>query len=214
MLRSLFIRTHVKNRRVRQQPLSSSIGSFSARQSYLADDSGLSNDDVGSSIRNNAIHTSVGSVTRSNMTTQCRPRTSSPLWIGLPKTTIPSSIYVHNSNPQPNQFQSVRYMSSYNYNARNNSRAFVSKYNNSINVSAEDILEYCAKHNGNALIDGARTTNSHVVLRECPFCTKPTRNEPSNLYKLHIQIGGGAFFLPPLRDGGILVRPQSSLWWL
>ena len=93
-------------------------------------------------------------------------------------------------------------MSSYSYNNKTNSSAFVSKYNNSINVSADAILEYCAKHNGNACIEGARTTNSHVVLRECPFCTKPTRNDPTNLYKLHIQIGGGAFFCHRCGTGG------------
>ncbi len=87
-------------------------------------------------------------------------------------------------------------MSSYN------TRAFVSRHNNSINVTAESILEYCAKHNGNACIEGARTTNTHVVLRECPFCTKPTRNDPTNLYKLHIQIGGGAFFCHRCGTGG------------
>ena len=87
-------------------------------------------------------------------------------------------------------------MSSYN------TSAFVSRHNNSINVTAESILDYCAKHNGNACIEGARTTNTHVVLRECPFCTKPTRNDPTNLYKLHIQIGGGAFFCHRCGTGG------------
>lgn len=48
----------------------------------------------------------------------------------------------------------------------------------------------------------AKHTHSHVVLRECPFCTKPTNDKASNLYKLHIQIGGGAYFCHRCGTGG------------
>ena len=170
--------------------MSSSITSSSFRRRFSADDDiGLSNDETDNRICKNAIHTNIGSVT------------SLPLWNGSPKTSILSSFsdqYSFSSYPQNSQYQSVRHMSSYNA----TSSAFVSRHNNSINVTAEDILEYCAKHIGKASIEGARITNTHVVLRECPFCTKPTRNEPSNLYKLHIQIGGGAFFCHRCGTGG------------
>ncbi len=194
MLRSLLIRS--KTQRVRQQPLSSSIGSLSARRNLAVADysGGLSNDDTDVIIRNNAIHTTVGSSTRVNSMLQCRPCTSSPPGIGARH-----SVSAIQRNPL--QVNTLRHMSSYSYN-NNTSSAFVSKYNNSIKVSADAILEYCAKHNGNACIEGARTTNTHVVLRECPFCTKPTRNDPTNLYKLHIQIGGGAFFCHRCGTGG------------
>lgn len=37
-------------------------------------------------------------------------------------------------------------------------------------------------------------TRQHVILRECPFCNKPTNEKADNFYKLYIMIGGGAYF--------------------
>ena len=80
------------------------------------------------------------------------------------------------------------------------SSAFVSRHNHSLNITPDTIVDYCSSHG--ASVEGARTTSTHVVLRECPFCPKPTRNEASNLYKLHIQIGGGAYFCHRCGTGG------------
>jgi twinkle protein len=75
--------------------------------------------------------------------------------------------------------------------ARNHS-VFVSKYA-SFSLTSKDILDYCG-HVGVSGCDAARTTPQHVVLRECPFCPKPTNNKPDNLYKLYLQVGRGAYF--------------------
>ena len=68
---------------------------------------------------------------------------------------------------------------------------FVSKYNTSI-VSDTEIQAVC-ENNG---IDASqsRKTNGHVVLKECPFCSKPTKGKADNFYKMYIKIGGGAYF--------------------
>lgn len=68
----------------------------------------------------------------------------------------------------------------------------MSKYA-SFSLTSKDILDYCG-HVGVSGCDAARTTPSHVVLRECPFCPKPTNNKPDNLYKLYLQVGRGAYF--------------------
>lgn len=34
----------------------------------------------------------------------------------------------------------------------------------------------------------------HIVVKECPFCEKPTRGRADNMFKLYIKIGGGAYF--------------------
>lgn len=72
------------------------------------------------------------------------------------------------------------------------SKVFVSRHNNSLNVTADAILEYCMSHSIST--EQAKTNMTHVILRECPFCHKPTNDVASNLYKFYIQIGGGAYF--------------------
>lgn len=47
---------------------------------------------------------------------------------------------------------------------------------------------------GMAHNEDLRTTTSHVIMRECPFCNKPTKGKADNMYKLYVQIGGGAYF--------------------
>ena len=68
---------------------------------------------------------------------------------------------------------------------------FVSEYNSSIQLSSQQIQDWCRSH---GIDKGFRTTSSHVILQECPFCTKPTNNKQDNLYKLYIQLGQGAYF--------------------
>ncbi|KAG7369169.1 DnaB domain protein helicase [Nitzschia inconspicua] len=80
------------------------------------------------------------------------------------------------------------------------SSVFVSRHNQSLNVTADTILEYCQNH-GIQTAD-ARRTSTHVILRECPFCSKPTGDKPDNLYKMYISIGGGAFFCHRCGTGG------------
>ena len=72
---------------------------------------------------------------------------------------------------------------------------FVSKHNQSLNVTAQDILQLVESGNH-------RTTNSHVILEECPFCTKPSGNKPDNQHKLYVQLGGGAYFCHRCGTGG------------
>jgi twinkle protein len=79
-------------------------------------------------------------------------------------------------------------------------KVFVSRHNNSMNVTASAILEYCNTHN----IDTGdhRSSMTHVTLKECPFCTKPTGNKASNFYKFYLQVGGGAYFCHRCGAGG------------
>ena len=72
------------------------------------------------------------------------------------------------------------------------SKVFVSKHNQSLNVTSNQITDYCNNH-GFSTTD-LRTTNAHVILRECPFCPKPTAGKADNMFKLYVQIGGGAYF--------------------
>jgi twinkle protein len=78
------------------------------------------------------------------------------------------------------QFQQIR------------TKVFVSRHNNCLNVTAAGILEYLSNHGVST--SAARSTTSHVILEECPFCTKPTHGKADNQYKLYIQVGGGAYF--------------------
>lgn len=80
------------------------------------------------------------------------------------------------------------------------SKVFVSRHNNSLNVTSNAILEYCNAHN----IDTSdhRSSMTHVILKECPFCPKPTNDKADNFYKFYLQIGGGAYFCHRCGGGG------------
>ncbi len=69
---------------------------------------------------------------------------------------------------------------------------FVSRHNQSINVTSKQITEYCQSQG--IAYDDLRTTHNHVIIRECPFCNKPTKGKADNMFKLYVQIGGGAYF--------------------
>lgn len=69
-------------------------------------------------------------------------------------------------------------------------KTFVSQYN-TLNVTVDQIVEQCNKQ-GISETD-CRITPSHVVVKECPFC-HDTKGQASNMYKLYISIGGGAYF--------------------
>jgi twinkle protein len=71
-------------------------------------------------------------------------------------------------------------------------KVFVSRHNQSLNVTSNQIAEYC-KNQGIDVQD-LRTTTTHVILRKCPFCSKSTKGKADNMYKIYVQIGGGAYF--------------------
>jgi hypothetical protein len=77
---------------------------------------------------------------------------------------------------------------------------FVSKHNQSLQLSARDILDYCDAQGVET--EGSRTTPSHVILRTCPFCDKPTHGKADNQHKCYLQIGGGAYFCHRCGNGG------------
>jgi len=75
---------------------------------------------------------------------------------------------------------------------------FVSRYNNSINLSPHQITNYAVQHlphlSHSPNTDDFRVTGSHVVFKECPFCAKPTNGKADNFYKLYVKIGNGTYF--------------------
>eukprot|EP00804_Cyclotella_cryptica_P017767 CCRYP_001194-RA/>CCRYP_001194-RA protein AED:0.04 eAED:0.04 QI:158/1/1/1/0.66/0.25/4/1364/672 len=77
------------------------------------------------------------------------------------------------------------------------SKVFVSKHN-TLNLSPHSIATYITSQCPHLSLppksDDFRITNSQVILKECIFCSKPTNGKPDNLYKLYIQVGGGAYF--------------------
>eukprot|EP00978_Attheya_sp_CCMP212_P017804 scaffold47932_cov48-Attheya_sp.AAC.1 len=127
----------------------------------------------------------------------------------LPQRTIQSRHHASYCGPQAGQ---TRWMSSNGSNSggggnlgyrgsgsggggmakrRQTSRVFVSRHNQSLNVTAAQIVDHCV-HQGMAL-PSLRTTVTHVICKECPFCEKPTNGMADNHYKLYVQIGGGAY---------------------
>lgn len=96
---------------------------------------------------------------------------------------LPSNI-INNNHDHYNSYQ-------HNYHVRY--KVFVSKYNTELNISVDQILQLLTQGGMNPHTD-TRTTSTHVQIRECPFCAKPTGGKPDNQYKLYIQIGGGCYF--------------------
>ena len=100
----------------------------------------------------------------------------------------------------------IRHQIHHHYNHSNNyqhqqirTKVFVSSHND-MNITSNQILEYCA--NRGIYVDKARVTSSHVVLQECPFCSKPSYGKADNLYKCYVSIGGGAYFCHRCGSGG------------
>lgn len=67
-------------------------------------------------------------------------------------------------------------------------------------MTRQSLLDYLQSHGVDT--HQSRTTPTHVILRECPFCSKPTNNKSDNLYKMYIQIGSGAYFCHRCGSGG------------
>lgn len=71
-----------------------------------------------------------------------------------------------------------------------------------MNLTANDIIENC-QHNGVVRsTHDYRKSPTHIILRECPFCSKPTNDKPDNLYKCYVQIGSGAYHCHRCGSGG------------
>jgi len=79
-------------------------------------------------------------------------------------------------------------------------RVFVSRHNQSLHVTSRDITDFFSQLGLDTAL--TRTTTSHCILQECPFCTKPVANKQDNMYKLYVQIGGGAYFCHRCGAGG------------
>ena len=63
-------------------------------------------------------------------------------------------------------------------------KVFVSRHNNTLNLSPEMIISYVTSHlphlNPNSINSSTgdfRITNTHVIMKECPFCSKPTNDK-------------------------------------
>jgi len=61
-------------------------------------------------------------------------------------------------------------------------------------VTAKDIIENCESNGIISKSSDYRQTAKHVVLRECPLCTKPTHDKADNLWKCYICSSTGAYF--------------------
>jgi len=73
------------------------------------------------------------------------------------------------------------------------STTFVSKYNTSLNVTPDTVSTFLSNHHLPHTPQDLRCNSTHVILRVCPFCTKPHNDKLDNMYKLYIQLGTGAF---------------------
>ena len=69
---------------------------------------------------------------------------------------------------------------------------FVSKHNH-LNLSPQSITAYFTQQFPHLIPKDFRITNSHVILRECCFCHKPTGGKADNEYKLYISSTGAYF---------------------
>jgi twinkle protein len=69
-------------------------------------------------------------------------------------------------------------------------------------LTPAQVLDYLGTHN--VAVQSARTSASHVILRECPLCPKTTHDKADNLYKCYIRHGhgGGAYFCHRCGAGG------------
>ena len=73
---------------------------------------------------------------------------------------------------------------------------FVSRHNQT--VGAPEIHDLVEHHQ----LGPVRSSSTHVLLQECPFCPKPTKGKADNQYKLYVQVGDGAYFCHRCGAGG------------
>lgn len=75
----------------------------------------------------------------------------------------------------------------------NASSTFVSKYNTSLNVTADTVSSFLSNHLLPHTAHDLRCNSTHIIVRVCPFCSKPHNDKLDNMFKLYIQLGTGAF---------------------
>jgi twinkle protein len=64
-------------------------------------------------------------------------------------------------------------------------------------TTAMSIVDYIAARSPHILGRGMpdfRITPTHIQLRTCPICAKPTKDMPDNLYKLYVSVGSSAYY--------------------
>ena len=99
----------------------------------------------------------------------------------LLSTPSPSPFFSHyhnclTSQTTPSTLQIVR------------TKVFVSRHND-LQIGSDAILALLSKNQ----VSTTKTSPTHVIVKECPFCTKPTKGLASNLYKLYISSTSGAY---------------------
>ena len=57
-------------------------------------------------------------------------------------------------------------------------------------MTPESVLSYLESQNVD--VSRHRLNGSHIILRECPFCEKPTNGKTDNMYKCYIRIDNGS----------------------
>lgn len=65
-------------------------------------------------------------------------------------------------------------------------------HRNTAQVTASNIIDFCSSHGINSM--GLRQQSQHVVIKECPFCDRPTKGSADNQHKIYIKIGDGVYF--------------------
>jgi|ERR1712216_748780 len=105
---------------------------------------------------------------------------------------LTSGVYYYNRNFH-NNVPDIKLGGSHVDNNNHSQYTYVSKHNTSLNISSTDILHHYSLHNLQPSTNH-RITRTHVIIHTCPFCIKPTHGKQDNLYKLYVEIGGGAYF--------------------
>ena len=135
----------------------------------------------------------------------------------LSLTTSTSSPLLHHQHYHNNNTHtSASPCCHHQHHQRRYKSVFVSKHNQSLHVTVQDILDVMKHHTTDSSIGTTgsgttssssssnyhRTTAQHVIFRECPFCSKPSLEKPDNQYKLYVKLGGGAYFCHRCGTGG------------
>ena len=162
-----------------------------------------------------SISTSTSTSTRTSRSTstnsQYRWQSSQTTSRGLKQQqqqSSSSSFSSSRSRSRTSSSSSPRYHNRYHQHEQTRGKVFVSKHNN-LNVTKDMIFEYC--HQQGISTQDAQTKSQHVVLKECPFCTKPSKGLATNLFKLYISIGGGAYMCHRCGQNGSWFDFKSEL---
>ena len=92
----------------------------------------------------------------------------------------------------PNHHDTIHHSPSPHYHIQKRSKVFVSKHN-SLNLTPTAITTYLTSQYPHLAPQDFRITSSHVVVKECIFCSKPTNGKADNQFKLYISKEGAYF---------------------